>query len=85
MSDKPVATFVTALAVAPLCAVCILGPAVVASAVVSIFGSFEGVGAVGVAAIAAFGVFLYRRRRRRLPDQQPGRERNLTVTIRHGD
>jgi hypothetical protein len=60
MSEKPVATLVAALAIAPICAVCILGPAFVGSALAWIFGWFAGPGVIGLAIIVmALGVGLY--------------------------
>ncbi len=60
MSDKPVAALVTGIAVAPICAVCILGPAVVGSALASIFGWFAGPKVIGLAIVVmAVGVCLY--------------------------
>ncbi len=41
MNEKPVAALVAALAIAPICAVCILGPAFVGSVLASIFGWFK--------------------------------------------
>ncbi len=38
MSEKPVAALIAALAIAPTCAICILGPAFVGSALASIYG-----------------------------------------------
>ncbi len=60
MSEKPVAALVAALAIAPICAICILGPAFVGSALASIFGWFAGPGVIGLAIIVmALGVGLY--------------------------
>ncbi len=60
MSEKPVAALVAALAIAPICAVCILGPAFVGSALTSIFGWFAGPRSIGLVIIVmALGVGLY--------------------------
>ncbi len=60
MSEKPVAALVAALAVAPICAVCILGPAFVGSALASIFGWFAGPRVIALAIIVmALGVGLF--------------------------
>jgi len=51
MSDKPIAGLLTAIAVAPLCLVCALGPAAFAAAV----GSFLAwLGGFSLSLIAAF-------------------------------
>ena len=42
MSDKPVAVLVAALVAAPLCATCILGPAVVGTMIAGSWGWFWG-------------------------------------------
>ena len=60
MSEKPVAALVTVIAVAPICAVCILGPAVVGSVFASIFGWFAGPRVIGLAIVVmALGVGLF--------------------------
>ncbi len=60
MSDKPVAAFVAALAIAPICAICILGPAFIGSVLASIFGWFAGPRVIGLAIImVALGAGLY--------------------------
>ena len=69
MDDKPIALLVTAAVVAPICALCILGPAILGSAVGWVsawFGSFDPVAALGLAVIGAileYG-FFYRPRDR---------------------
>lgn len=66
MSDKPVAAFVTALVVAPLCSVCIFGPAVVGGALAGWFGWLSDIGAVAatalaiIAAVAAYALLRHR-------------------------
>ncbi len=70
MSDKPVSLLVTALAVAPICAICILGPAVVAGFFAGWFSWLVDLGIVQIAvmgigvAIIVFGVARYRHARR---------------------
>ncbi len=60
MSEKPVAALVAALAIAPICAVCILGPAFVGSALAWIFGWFAGPGVIGLTIfVMALGVSLF--------------------------
>ncbi len=66
MSDKPVAALVTAAVVAPLCAVCILGPAFLGSALAGATGWFGGLGPVvtgGLAMIAGIAVYGFVRRK----------------------
>ena len=66
MSDKLVAGFVAALAIAPLCAFCVLGPAIVGSLLAGSFGWLVGTSPeviAGLAIIGAILVFGYMRRR----------------------
>ena len=66
MSDKLVAGLVTAAAVGPICAVCILGPTFVFSWVSGIFSGLGPVVATGLAIIAVILTYgLLRRRRAR--------------------
>ena len=58
MSDKPIAGLVTAVAIAPLLAVCCLGPAVVASAFAGIAAWFSGADAVTVTGLAILAAIL---------------------------
>lgn len=65
MDDKLVAGVLTALGVGSICALCVLGPVVIASAVASVSGWLSGLGAVnvvGLAIIAAILVYGLRRR-----------------------
>lgn len=77
MSDKLIAGLVTAVAVAPVCAVCIFGPAALASAAAGIAGWLGGLdpvvitGLAVLAGIAAYGV-VHRRRSRRVGPSQEG-------------
>lgn len=71
MSEKPVAALVAALAIAPICAVCILGPALVGSVLASIFGWLAGPGVIGLAVIVmalGAGLYLLVKRKQRLND-----------------
>ncbi len=64
MSDKIVAGLVTAAAVGPICAVCILGPTFVFSWVSGFFAGLSPVVATGLAIIAAilvYGLLRWRR------------------------
>jgi hypothetical protein len=70
MNDKPRTGILTALAVAPIVALCCLGPVVLGSAVLggiagwlAGLGAFEIAGAALVVAIVLLlGIFVYRRR-----------------------
>lgn len=76
MSDKLVAGLVTAVAVAPICALCLVGPAIFASIFAGIAGWFGGLGPVlttGLVLVA--GIAVYAKARRRTA-QRP------TVTLR---
>ena len=67
MDDKPIAMLVTAAVVAPICALCVLGPAVLVSAVALVFAWFSGfdpLAATGLAVIFSILVYGYFRRRR---------------------
>jgi membrane protein implicated in regulation of membrane protease activity len=72
MGEKLVAGFVTAAVIAPLCAACILGPAVFVSIFAGIVGWFGGLdtvattGLVLVTGIVAYGL-IRRRRAQRSP------------------
>ena len=77
MGEKFVAGIVTAAAIAPVCAVCILGPAVVGSLFAGAFGWLGDFGSLGTIALmiaAGAGVLVYRdfsrRRRRAQPDRE---------------
>ena len=58
MSDKPIAVLVTALVAAPLCVVCILGPAVIGGFLAGWFGWLSDIGPVPAAAFAIIGAIL---------------------------
>jgi hypothetical protein len=55
MSDKPVAGVLTAIAVAPLCLVCALGPAAFIAAAGSSLAWLGGFGAPLIALVLAMG------------------------------
>ncbi len=69
MSDKPIAGLVTAAVVAPICVLCVLGPALLGSALAWLTGWFSGFSAVATttlaiaAAILAYGYFQRRKAR----------------------
>jgi len=67
MDDKPIAMLVAAVVVAPICALCILGPAILGSAVAGVvawFGGFDPVAVLGLAVIFAILLYGYFRRPR---------------------
>ncbi len=66
MNEKLVAGMVTAAGIAPLCAVCVLGPAAIGSALAGAFAWLGGAGpSLTVAVMAATGLLVYRTVRRR--------------------
>lgn len=70
MGEKLLAGVVTATAIAPLCAVCILGPAVIASiftGIAALFGGFDAMVTVGLVLVAGIGVLAAVRRRKGAP------------------
>jgi uncharacterized membrane protein len=77
VNEKLLAGLVAAVAIAPLCAVCILGPAVIASIFTGIaagFGGIDAVAAAGLALVAAIAVLaiVRKRRGRRTPAKPVG-------------
>lgn len=78
MGEKVVAGIVTAAAIAPICAVCILGPAAVGSLFAGAFGWLGDFGPLGTVALmiaAAAGVVVTRhfsRGRMRAPHSREG-------------
>ncbi len=75
MSEKLVAGIVTAVAITPICAVCILGPAAIGSLFAGAFGWVGGFGPLATLALMiAAGALVYRhflrRRARALPDHE---------------
>lgn len=77
MSDKLLAGFVTAAVVAPICSVCVLGPAAVGSLLMGGVAWFGGAGPLlTLALMAAMGVLVVRTlRRRRQRGGIPGERR----------
>ncbi len=72
MSEKLLAGLTTAAVIAPLCALCVLGPAVLGSLLAGAFGWFGGLGpgvTVGGAIIAAILIYRLVRRSKRRTDQ----------------
>ena len=69
MNEKLVAGIVTAAAIAPICTVCVFGPAAVGAVLAGAFGWIGGISGFGIAAliVIAAGVVhvLYRRSGRR--------------------
>ena len=67
MGQKTIAFLVAAAVVAPVCAVCILGPIFLGSAIAGIAGWFSGLNTLGTAGLAIFvggGLFGFVRWRR---------------------
>ena len=64
MSDKPVAMLVAAAVVAPICALCVLGPAFLFSWVAGLVGGLGPVTATGLAIVAAILVYGFAKRRK---------------------
>ncbi|CAN7619876.1 hypothetical protein HW571_22930 [Agrobacterium genomosp. 3] len=77
MDDKPTAGIVTAIIIAPLVALCCLGPVVIGSAVGGVLGWFSGQGLVigGVltllAGAAGYALMRWRRASSRREDASP--------------
>lgn len=66
MNEKLMAGIVTAAGIAPLCAVCVLGPAVIGSAFAGAFAWLGGFGPLlTVAVMVAAGLLVYRTLRRK--------------------
>ena len=75
MGERFVAGIVTAAAIAPVCAVCVLGPAAVGSLFAGAFGWLGDFGSLGTIALmiaAAAGALAYRHFIRRRRQTQPG-------------
>lgn len=77
MNEKLLAGLVAAVAIAPLCAVCILGPAVIASIFTGIaagLGGFDVAVTAGLAFVAGIAVLaiLRKRKGRRTPAMPVG-------------
>ena len=87
MSDKPIAMLVTAAAIAPICALCVLGPAVLGSLLAAAFAWLGDAGPVlTIGLMIVAGLLVHRTIRRRkgqtrdraerpepLPAPRPGR------------
>ncbi len=76
MSEKLLAGIVAAAVISPICAVCILGPAVIGSLFAGAFGWLGGFGPLGTIALmiaAGAGVLVYRHFLRRRMRTQSGR------------
>ena len=72
MKDKLVAGLVTVVAVAPICALCILGPAIFTSIFAGVAGWFGGIGPALTTGLAlAAGIAVYRSVRRRKGRRAP--------------
>jgi membrane protein implicated in regulation of membrane protease activity len=72
MGDKLVAGIVTAIVIAPFCALCILGPTVSVSIFAGIAGWLGGLGPVLTASLVLVaGITVYARVRRRMARRTP--------------
>lgn len=77
MSEKPIAGLAAAIVIAPLCAVCVLGPAVIASIFTGVAAWLGGFGAIVTASMvliagtAVYG-FVRKRKLRGAPPQPTG-------------
>ncbi len=73
MGEKLVAGIVTAAAIAPICAVCILGPVAIGSLFAGAFGWLGGFGPLATLALMiAAGALVYRHFLRRRMRARPG-------------
>ncbi len=80
MSDKPIAMFVTAVGIAPICALCILGPAVLVSLLAGTFGWLGDAGPVlTIGLMIVAGLLVYRTIRRRKVQTQDRAERSEPI------
>ncbi len=80
MSDKPIAMLVTAAAIAPVCALCVLGPAVLGSLLAGTFAWLGGTGPVltmGLMIVA--GLLVHRTIHRRKGQTQDRAERSEPI------
>jgi zinc transporter ZupT len=77
--EKLVAGIVTAAGVAPICALCVLGPAAIGSALAGAFAWLNGAGPfLTVILTAAAGLLIYRTvRRRHTATGQSGEDRRI--------
>ncbi len=80
MSDKPIAMLVTAVGIAPICVLCVLGPAVLGSLLA---GAFAWLGATGpvltIGLMIVAGLLVYRTIRRRKVQTQDRAERSEPI------
>lgn len=93
MNDKLVAGVVTAAAITPICAVCVLGPAAIGALFAVAFGWIGDIGPLGIgllmviAAGTAHAIYLRRMKRRQMdcgcenaPIENPSKEATRTLT-----
>ncbi len=82
MSDKPIAMLVTAAAIAPICALCVLGPAVLGSLLAGTFAWLGGTGWVlTMGLMIAAGLLAHRTIRRRKGRTQDRAERSGPLPV----
>ncbi len=80
MSDKPIAMLVTAVGIAPIYALCVLGPAVLGSLLAGTFAWLGGTGPVlTIGLMIVAGLLVYRTIRRRKGQTQDRAERSEPI------
>ncbi len=80
MSDKPIAMLVTAAAIVPICALCVLGPAVLGSLLVGAFAWLGDAGPVlTIGLMIVAGLLVHRTLRRRKVQTQDRAERSEPI------
>ena len=80
MNDKPIAMLVTAAAIAPICALCVLGPAVLGSLLAGTFAWLGDAGPVlTIVLMIVAGFLVYRTLRRRKAQTQDRAERSEPI------
>ncbi len=80
MSDKPIAMLVTAVGIAPICALCVLGPAVLGSLLAGTYAWLGGTGWVlTMGRMIAAGLFAHGTIRRRKGQTQDRAERSEPI------
>ena len=80
MSDRPIAMLVTAAAIAPICALCVLGPAVLGALLAGAFAWLGDAGPVlTIGLMIVTGLLVYRTIRRREVQTQDRAERSEPI------
>ncbi len=82
MSDRPIAMLVTAAAIAPICALCVLGPAVLGALPAGAFAWLGDAGPVlTIGLMIVAGLLVYRTIRRREVQTQDRAERSEPIPV----